>query len=152
MRHDRPRGTTQGGFTLVELLIVLAIIAIIAAIAIPNLLDARMRSNETSVIGAMRAIYAAQTLFKDRDLDGDGRHHYAPTLSALSGILEADLADGQRYSYTFELVSPAANTFGCRATCLFVGRAGENGYWVDETGVIRICAANFSDANDPPLP
>jgi prepilin-type N-terminal cleavage/methylation domain-containing protein len=49
------------GFTLIELMIVIAIIAIIAAIAIPNLLSARKSANESRAIGNMRTIYTQQT-------------------------------------------------------------------------------------------
>lgn len=63
-------------FTLIELMIVVAIIAIIAAIAIPNLLAAKMSANETSAIGSLNAIKNAQTLFSQRDIDGDGASNY----------------------------------------------------------------------------
>ena len=50
----------EQGFTLNELLIVVAIIAVIAAIAVPNLLDARMAANEASAVSALRSISSAQ--------------------------------------------------------------------------------------------
>ena len=55
----------QKGFTLIELMIVIAIIAIIAAIAIPNLIEARKGSNEAAAIGAMRTLTTAQALFRE---------------------------------------------------------------------------------------
>lgn len=54
------------GFTLIELINVVAIIAIIAAIAIPNLLQARMRSNESSAVTLLRKYYEAQQTFKSQ--------------------------------------------------------------------------------------
>ena len=55
------RASTTRGFSLIELLIVVAIILIIAAIAIPNLLRARMAANESSAAAAIRTITSAET-------------------------------------------------------------------------------------------
>lgn len=62
MKH--PKIAKQSGFTLIELMIVVAIIAIVASIAIPNLLQSRMQANETNAIGALKIYAAAQGIFK----------------------------------------------------------------------------------------
>jgi len=65
------------GFTLIEMMIVVAIIAIIAAIAIPSLLAARRSALETNATGSCRSYAGAQVIFKRNDWDGDGIMSYA---------------------------------------------------------------------------
>lgn len=64
-------------FTLIELMIVVAIIAIIAAIAIPNLLRSRMAANESAAIASVKAAASAQEIFRRTDWDADGILEYA---------------------------------------------------------------------------
>ena len=65
------------GFTLIELMIVVAIIAIIAAIAIPNLLRSRMAANEGSAIASCKDYATAQSTYIRTDWDNDGVYEYA---------------------------------------------------------------------------
>ena len=74
------------GFTLIELMIVIAIIAIIAAIAIPSLLRSQMSSNETAAVGTLRTMVASQAQFRgaavvDQDSDGTGEYGYLQELA-----------------------------------------------------------------------
>ncbi len=85
------------GFTLIELMIVIAIIAIIAAIAIPNLLSARLNANETSAVATLRTVATAQAQFQsscacDVDRDGTGEYGLFRELSGAATIRTA--ADG----------------------------------------------------------
>jgi prepilin-type N-terminal cleavage/methylation domain-containing protein len=79
---NRFRAPSGGvGFTLIELMIVVALIAIIAAIAIPNLLAARLNANETAAVANLRTLSTAQSQFQmsgkcDEDRDGMGEYGY----------------------------------------------------------------------------
>ena len=76
------------GFTLIELMIVVAIIAIIAAIAIPSLLRSRMAANETAAMAACKAFAEAEEIYRRTDYNTDGVLEYAQFLHGSNSLLE----------------------------------------------------------------
>lgn len=88
MRLVRGNGSgPEAGFTLVELMIVVAVIAVIAGIAVPNLVAARASASERAVIAAMRTLITAETQCRTSaalDLNGDGQGE-ALSLAELAG-------------------------------------------------------------------
>src|SRR5262245_51832280 len=81
-------GKSGGGFTLVELMIVLAIVAVLSSVAIPKLISTRVATNENAAISTLRAIAAAQAQLQsacaiDTDADGSGEFGY---LGELAGV------------------------------------------------------------------
>ncbi len=83
----------KSGFTLIELMIVVAIIAIIAAIAIPSILRSRMSANQTSAVGSLDSILKMNNIFRENDEDRNGTNDY--WTEHVWGIHAVENADGE---------------------------------------------------------
>ena len=130
----------QKGFTLIELMIVIAIIAIIAAIAIPNLIEARKGSNEAAAIGALRTLTTAQALFREGDKDKNNTLDYANSLTLLknAGLIDGVLGGGTKQGYLFTVATNSDQfTWSCTASPQSPGKSGDRYFFCDESGVIR---------------
>ncbi len=134
------------GFTLIELMIVVAIIAIIAAIAIPSLLAARISGNEASAISSLRTLSTVSEQYRSRfgtygaDL---------PTIEA-AGYIDNVLGAGQKSGYDFVLTG-TATAWDCTADPVTPGRTGERYFFCDESGVIRFSTSGTAGTGDPAI-
>lgn len=152
------------GFSLIELLIVVAIILIIAAIAIPNLLRSRIAANEASAVQSLRTLTTVNHTYNSTYGVG-----YAPSLASLgppaagaaptaaaADLIDSVFAAGTKSGYSFTYTPAAAvggviYSYTVNADPIVVGTTGQRYFFTDQSSVLRFNTAKKASAADAPI-
>jgi type IV pilus assembly protein PilA len=153
------------GFSLIELLIVVAIILIIAAIAIPNFLRSRVAANQASAVASLHTLEIAEATyastygvgysFNMQYLASPPAAAATPTSTA-AGLIDSALARGTKSGYNFDYSPGVPDTSGRITNFNFIAvpisnSTGTNYYYIDESGVIRLNATTNAGSTDSPV-
>ena len=166
--------TRDNGFSLIELLIVVAIILIVAAIAIPDLLKSKTAANQASAVGSLHVIVSSEAGYSSTYSSGysstllalDG--NASPPTSSAAGLIDSVLAAGMKSGYYFyyvPCVRPGVPNSGALApgSCGAMidvyqvsanpinGSGSGNFYFVDNSSAIRQNTTGPAGPTDPPL-
>jgi prepilin-type N-terminal cleavage/methylation domain-containing protein len=148
------------GFSLIELLVVVAIILIIAAIAIPNFLRSRIAANQASAVQSLRMITTAETSYAStynigyaQALSNLGPPTSGDATSAAAGLIDSVLASGLKSGYNFAYSSGPVDTSGKINTYQvnadpISSATGTIYYYTDNSGVIRQNATVTAGSTD----
>ena len=151
----------QRGFSVVEVVVLIAILLVVAAIAIPNLLHSNLSDNESSAVASLRALNAACSSYSmlyggyPKALLNLGPGDAANSTSA--ALIDAALASGTKNGYVFTYAPGAAGiggnvlSYNIAAIPATSGGTGRRRFFTDQSGVIRANAAGAADANSTPI-
>ncbi|HTS71581.1 MAG TPA: prepilin-type N-terminal cleavage/methylation domain-containing protein [Terriglobia bacterium] len=153
------------GFSLIELLIVVAIILVIAAIAVPNFLRSRVAANQASAVASLHTLGIAEATYASTFGQGYSINMLylaspstagASPTSTAAGLIDSALASGTKSGYSFDYSPGAADTTGRINNFNFTAvpitsSTGTNYYYTDESGVIRVNATTNAVSTDSPV-
>lgn len=142
----RSTSQTQRGFSLIELLIVVAVICIVAALAIPNFLNSRQAAHNASAFSSLRLIHSAQIAYRSRF----NRYGDLTELKNAGTLTDPLITGGQRSNYSFVInaATLGADYYEVSAT---PSVAPWRYYYIDASGVIRSENGRAADASSPPI-
>jgi len=153
----------QAGFSLIELLIVVAIILTIAAIAIPSFLSSRMAANEASAVESLRTVQSSLTAYaitysavgyaaQLSDLGDGGTSPCVPTpiqACMIDGILASGVKSGYVITYVQDASSTPSTGYTLNSDPINRGSTGRRSFFTNTPGVIRYNGAAAATVTDP---
>ena len=153
------------GFSLIELLIVVAIILIIAAIAIPNLMRSRIAANQASAVGTLRTLSTSEFTYSSTFNSGYSADLVslaspatagANATSTAAGLIDSLLASGVKSGYSFtyspSAVDPTGRIDSFAITAVPISSStGTDYFYTDQTGVIRQNSTTTAGSTDSPV-
>lgn len=155
----RPRW--QRGFSVVEAVVLVAILLVVAAIAIPNLLHSNLSENESAAVASLRTLNAACANYSmlyggyPRSLSNLGPGDAANSASA--ALIDTTLASGTKSGYVFRYapgatgISGGVLSYNVTANPATPGRTGQRGFFTDQSGVIRANRSGAADSSSTPI-
>jgi type IV pilus assembly protein PilA len=151
----------ESGFSLLELLVVVAIILIVTAIAVPNLMRSKMSANEASAVGSLRAINAACSNYSSAWNKGfpvslSNLGPGKPATATSADLVDDSLAAGSKSGYTFIYVSGTPNggkvlTYSVQANPSITQKTGSRYFFTDQSGVIRYSLGAAATVSSKPI-
>jgi type IV pilus assembly protein PilA len=138
----------QKGFSLIELLIVVAIILVISAIAVPSYMRSRMQANEASAVSSLHMVNTAAITYSSTYVDVGfpanladmGGVNPCTAASTSACLIDNSLAQGTKSGYSIAWTGDGATpsvAYTLTGTPLVVGSSGQRMFCTDQTGLVR---------------
>lgn len=134
-----------GGFTLIELMIVVSVLAVVTAFAIPSLLAARKSANAAKAIGQLKTTVTVSQQYQVR---------FGSYPSSVNDLVSAgympDLNGSANAAYIYSYAS-SGSTWSMNADPRIPGTTGDRYFFIDDSGVIRFSSNGPADASSTPI-